>query len=109
MTRLRLTCATLLVPLALMLAAPASAVQKPPPTCGGVGLPPGTGGCSGGAFCQAPTGVCNIIVIGGGTCTRVPQTCINLNKPVCGCDFKTYKNDCARQQARVSKFKDGVC
>jgi hypothetical protein len=107
MTKLCLRAATLLA-LAFVLAAPASAVQKQPPSCGGVGPPIGFGGCSAG-FCQAPTGVCNIIVQNTGSCTLVPRTCVNLNKPVCGCDLRTYKNDCARRQARVSKLKEGVC
>ena len=108
MTRILQAAAALLVPLALLLAAPASAVQKKPATCGGFGIPPGSGGCSAG-FCQAPAGQCIILTIGGGTCTLVPQTCVGVVKQVCGCDFKTYKNDCARRQARVSKFKDGAC
>ena len=29
--------------------------------------------------------------------------------PVCGCNNKTYGNDCLRQHAKVSKSHDGKC
>jgi hypothetical protein len=30
-------------------------------------------------------------------------------KPVCGCDKKTYNNDCERLRAKVQKSSDGGC
>jgi len=106
-TRILQAAATLL--LALMLAAPASAVQKPPATCGGQGLPPGAGACRAGEFCEAPVGQCFVVAIGGGTCRRNLQQCVNIVRPVCGCDLRTYNNDCLRREAKVSKLHDGRC
>jgi hypothetical protein len=92
--------------IALVLAAPASAVQKKPASCGGLGLP--GAGCRAGEFCQSTVGQC-FFTPNSGTCTRVPQQCINLVRQVCGCDGRTYNSDCLRLQARVSKAHDGRC
>ena len=44
-----------------------------------------------------------------GTCVRVAEVCIELYQPVCGCDNKTYGNDCQRRVAKVTKKADGAC
>ena len=59
-------------------------------------------------FCQRPAGICFFPDIEG-TCTKVPFVCSRLYLPVCGCDGKTYGNDCERQQAKVSLAHAGKC
>lgn len=63
-------------------------------------------------FCQKPTGLCFFPDIEG-TCVRKPVVCpaakANIVLPVCGCDNKTYTNDCVRERAGVSKAHDGAC
>ena len=44
-----------------------------------------------------------------GTCTMIPTACSYLYAPVCGCDKKTYSNNCFRQQAQVSLAYTGSC
>jgi hypothetical protein len=68
-----------------------------------VGIP-----CDAGLFCQKKPGQC-MVIDAAGTCVRVPKICTRIFKPVCGCDNKTYGNDCERQAAMVSKNHDGKC
>jgi len=44
-----------------------------------------------------------------GTCTKRPQICPQLYKPVCGCDGTTYSNACTAGSASVSVEHDGAC
>jgi hypothetical protein len=64
--------------------------------------------CAVGEFCETPAGSCNEPE-GSGTCAIKPQVCSTLSQPVCGCDGKTYPNDCYRLAFGASKSHDGAC
>lgn len=55
------------------------------------------------------------------TCNQAPRTddclgeadpdmaCIEIYQPVCGCDSKTYPNECYARRAGVKTWKTGEC
>lgn len=72
-------------------------------TCGGV-----TGAqCAKGLWCEPLPGLCGGPV--AGTCIEVPVMCTMDYNPVCGCDGKTYSNDCVRKSAKVGLRRAGAC
>lgn len=72
--------------------------------CGGIrGLR-----CPEGQFCDLPAGMCEGADLEG-VCADRPEVCTRDYRPVCGCNGKTYGNDCERRRAGVQKDHDGEC
>jgi Kazal-type serine protease inhibitor domain len=64
--------------------------------------------CDAGLWCELQAGRCGDAATGG-VCAHAPEVCAMRFAPVCGCDGKTYGNDCERRRARVQKARNGRC
>ncbi len=88
----------------LLTLAGAADAAKQGATCGGL-MPIQ---CDAGLFCEFAAGRCGQFDMTG-RCAKAPEVCAQIFQPVCGCDGKTYGNDCERRLSKVSKAHDGKC
>lgn len=72
--------------------------------CGGIaGL-----ACPSGQACRYPTNQCNVADLSG-TCVKVKSPCPSGGAKVCGCDGKTYNNECELLTAGIREASKGAC
>ena len=63
--------------------------------------------CASREYCAFPPGSCGLV--SWGVCEPRPEACLEIFKPVCGCDGRTYGNACEAATAGVSVAQDGPC
>lgn len=66
------------------------------------GDPCGAATCGTGLYCKLPDAICIANGKDIGICEQIPEQCIMLFQPVCGCDGKTYSNACEAARSGIS-------
>lgn len=61
--------------------------------------------CETGDYCAKPAGECD----GAGQCAPMPEICLDVWIPVCGCDGKIYSNTCYAARQGVNVLSDDGC
>jgi Kazal-type serine protease inhibitor-like protein len=100
----RMVAAALLVVSGVALGSGGAAAANLDEACGG----PGKITCNSALFCRVPAGQCTSADVAG-TCEKAPGFCMRVSRPVCGCNGKTYLNECEARHARVAVDYTGRC
>jgi hypothetical protein len=100
----RLTVAILVIVCAAALASVGATAANLDEACGGKDAIT----CNSALWCHHPAGQCKT-ADAAGKCEKAPAFCMRVSRPVCGCNGKTYANDCERRRVKVQLDHDGAC
>ena len=100
----RAAAATLIVISSVMLASQSVRAANLDEACGG----PDKITCNSALWCRKPAGQCSA-PDAAGTCEKAPDFCMRMARPVCGCNGKTYQNECDARHAKVQVDYIGRC
>jgi hypothetical protein len=99
-----LTFATLIMLCGVVLSSMGAGAANLDEACGG---PTGIT-CNSALWCQKAEGQC-AVADAPGKCDKPITFCMRVSRPVCGCNGKTYANDCERQRVKVQLDHAGAC
>ncbi|MFO0693774.1 MAG: Kazal-type serine protease inhibitor domain-containing protein [Polyangiales bacterium] len=74
-------------------------------TCGGLL----GSACASGEYCDFPLEARCGAADATGVCRPIPEACATVAQPVCGCDGRTYGNECEAHRAGVAVVRWGGC
>jgi hypothetical protein len=100
----RLAAAAFIVASGAMLGAPEIGAANLDEACGG----PQKITCNSALFCRKAVGQCTVEEAPG-TCEKAPDFCMRISRPVCGCNGKTYLNECEARHVKVAIDYTGPC
>jgi hypothetical protein len=100
----RLTVAMFIVALGMAFGPAGASAANLDEACGG---PTGIT-CNSALWCQKAEGQCTA-ADAAGKCDKPVTFCMRVSRPVCGCNGKTYANDCERQRVKVQLDHAGAC
>ncbi|SDT27257.1 Kazal-type serine protease inhibitor family protein [Bradyrhizobium canariense] len=100
----RAAAATLIVISGIGLASPSARAANLDEACGG----PDKITCNSALWCRKAAGQCSA-PDAAGTCEKAPDFCMRVSRPVCGCNGKTYQNECDARHAKVAVDYTGAC
>lgn len=101
---IRYTVAMLVVALCVAFASVGATAANLDEACGGKDAIT----CNSALWCQKSAGQCSA-ADAAGKCDKAPAFCMRVYRQVCGCNGKTYANDCERQRVRVQLDHVGAC
>ncbi len=96
--------AAALVALGIGLAISGASAANLDEACGG----PAGITCNSALWCRHPEGQCSMTDVAG-TCEKMPDFCMRVSRPVCGCNGKTYPNECELRKAKAQFDHAGAC
>lgn len=92
----RLIVATFIVMCTVWLGSPRAQAANLDEACGGAAEE----SCNSALWCHKEAGKCGV-ADAAGICEKAPGFCMRVSRPVCGCNGKTYPNECEARHAKV--------
>jgi hypothetical protein len=93
-----------LIVFAVTLASPRARAANLDEACGG----PDAVTCNSALWCRKAAGQCSV-ADAAGTCEKAPDFCMRVSRPVCGCNGKTYPNECEARHSKMQIDHTGAC